>query len=101
MMLAVVDHVRNLMEQSLTAWGLKGHVQVSPDGAILITCDMQEIRIEPASSDLPFRWMVTVGTRRRGAISVVAVLRQVRTALDPTYAGSRVLIATSELVPAR
>lgn len=96
---AMVDQVRRLMEQSLPAWGLAGGVQVTPDGAILITCDAHEIRIEPASSDVPFRWMVTIDNRRRGAISIVAVLRQVRSALDPGYAGSRALIAASPLVP--
>jgi hypothetical protein len=96
---ALVDHVRNLMEQSLAAWRLRGSVQVTTEGAILMTCDTHEIRIEPASTDLPFRWTVTVGNRRRGAISVVAVLRQVRAALDPDYARSRALIAAFPLVP--
>ena len=95
----LVDHVRNLMEQSLAAWRLRGSVQVTTQGVILMMCDTHEIRIEPASTDLPFRWMVTIGNRRRGAISVVAVLRQVRTALDPAYARSRALIATNPLVP--
>jgi hypothetical protein len=95
----VVDHMRKLMEQSLPAWGLTGGVQVTPDAAILMTCGTHEIRIEPASSDVPFRWTVTIDNRRRGAISVVAVLRQVRSAVDPGYAGSRALIAASPLVP--
>jgi hypothetical protein len=46
-----------------------------------------------------FRWMVTVDGRKRGAISLVAVLRQVREALDPGYAASRVRIAVAPLVP--
>jgi hypothetical protein len=91
--------MRELMEQSLLAWGLTGTACVSRDSTILVSCDMHEIRIEPASPDLPFRWMVTIGNRRRGAISVVGVLRQVRAALDPGYATMRPLIATFPLVP--
>jgi hypothetical protein len=96
---ALVDHMRELMEQSLVAWRLTGSVRVSDDGTILLSCDTHEIRIERAAPDLPFRWMVTVGNRRRGAISVVGVLRQVRAALDPGYATMRPLIATFPLVP--
>ena len=48
-----------------------------------------------------FRWMVTVDGRKRGAISLVAVLRQVREALDPGYAANRVRIAVAPLVPSQ
>ncbi len=40
--------------------------------------EAHEIRIEQAPPDLPFRWMVIIDDRKRGAVSVVAVLRQVR-----------------------
>ena len=43
--------------------------------------------------------MVTVDGRKRGAISLVAVLRQVREALDPGFATNRVRVAVSPLVP--
>jgi hypothetical protein len=43
--------------------------------------------------------MVTIDDRRRGAVSTVAVLRQVRTALDPGYATLRARIAVAPLVP--
>jgi hypothetical protein len=43
--------------------------------------------------------MVTVNGRKRGAISLVAVLRQVRAALDPGYANYRVRIAAFPAVP--
>ena len=46
-----------------------------------------------------FRWMVMIDGRRRGAISMLAVLRQVREALDPGYAASRVRVAVAPLVP--
>ena len=86
------DHVRELLEQSLVAWRVTGSVQRT-SGTILVRADAREIRIEPAPPDLPFRWMVTVDGRKRGAISLVAVLRQVRAALDPGYAASRLRIA--------
>jgi len=43
--------------------------------------------------------MVSIDGRRRPAISLVAVLRQVREALDPGYATNRVRIAIAPLVP--
>ena len=87
------------MKQSLVAWRLTGNVRRTSDGAILVSCNKNEIRIQPAPPDLPFRWMVIIGDRRRGAISLVAVLRQVRTALDPGYAAMRVRVAAFPLVP--
>ncbi len=86
------DHVRELLAQSLAAWQVTGSVQRA-NGTILVRADAHEIRIAPAPPDLPFRWMVTIDGRTRGAISLVAVLRQVRAALDPGYAASRVRIA--------
>jgi hypothetical protein len=92
-------HVRELMKQSLAAWRLTGSVRGTTDGAILMSCDEHEIRIERAQPGLPFRWMVTIDKRRRCAISLVAVLRQVRAALDPGYATMRVRVAAFPLVP--
>ena len=43
--------------------------------------------------------MVTADGRTRGAISLVAVLRQVRAALDRSFVPNRVRIALSPLVP--
>jgi hypothetical protein len=57
------------------------------------------IRIEPAAADPMFRWMVTIDGRKRGAISLAGVLRQVRQALDPGYAANRVCVAVSPMVP--
>ena len=91
--------VCELLAQSLVAWRVAGWVRRSSDGAIMIGGDLKEIRIDPAPTDLPFRWMVTVDGRRRGAISLVAVLRQVRDALDPGFATNRVRVAVSPLVP--
>ena len=93
------DTVRELLAQSVDAWRVAGCVVRTSDGAIRVCGDVADIRIEPAPPDVPFRWMVTVDGRKRPAISLVAVLRQVRTALDPGYASSRVRIAVSPLVP--
>jgi hypothetical protein len=43
--------------------------------------------------------MVTIDGRKRRAISIVAVLRQVREALDPGYAANRVRVALTALMP--
>ena len=93
------DFACELLEQSLIAWRVSGSVEHASDGALAICGGREEIRIERAPPDLPFRWMITVGDRRRGAISLVAVLRQVREALDPGYAANRVRIAVAPLVP--
>ena len=69
------------------------------DGALVIAGSLKDIRIDRAPPDLMFRWMVTVDGRKRGAISLVAVLRQVREALDPGYAANRVRVAVAPLVP--
>ena len=89
------DRVCELLTQSLTAWGLDGSVERVADGAIVLRAKAKEIRVERAQENLPFRWTVTVDGRTRGAISLVAVLRRVRSALDPGYAASRVRIAVT------
>jgi len=96
---AVSQHLHELMAQSLVAWRLTGSIRATGDGAILVTCQEHNIRIEPAPSDLPFRWIVIVDNRRRAAISLVAVLRMVRAALDPGYAALRARITPFPLVP--
>ena len=98
-MAAPAERMRELMEQSLRFWRLTGCVHLSCDGALLLSCGAHAIRIEPAAPNLPFRWMVTIDNRRRGAVSTVAVLRQVRTALDPGYATLRARLAVAPLVP--
>jgi hypothetical protein len=85
------DTTHELLAQSLLAWGLKGKMRGEGD-AMIVCCDGAEIRLEAAQPGLPFRWMVSVNGRRRGAISLVAVLRQVRSALDPAYAVNRVRV---------
>ena len=91
--------VCELLAQSLVAWRVAGSVRRASDGAIRLGGNVKDIRIDPAPSDLPFRWTVTVDGRKRGAISLVAVLRQVRQALDPGFATNRVRVAVYPLVP--
>jgi hypothetical protein len=95
---APLDHLRELMAQSLVAWRLAGNVRGASNGAVLVSCGRHDIRIEPAPPNLPFRWVVIIDERRRSAISLVAVLRQVRSALDPGYATMRARIAAVPLV---
>ena len=96
---APVDLACELLVQSLAAWRVGGGVQRSRDGAINICGALKDIRIDPAPSDPMFRWMVTIGRRKRRAISLVGVLRQVRQALDPGYAANRVRVVLTPLVP--
>ena len=93
------DLACELLAQCLTTWRVAGRVARASDGALVIDGSRKPIRIEPAPPDVMFRWMVTVGGRKRGAISLVAVLRQVREALDAGYAASRVRVAVAPLVP--
>ncbi len=94
-----VDLACELLVQSLAAWRVAGGVQRSRDGAIAICGALKDIRIDPAPSDPMFRWMVTIDGHKRGAISLVGVLRQVREALDPGYAAKRVRVVLTPLVP--
>ncbi len=87
-----------LLTQSLLAWHITGEARLT-GGAIVISGGCRRVLVKPAPPDLPFRWLVAVDDRERPAISIVAVLRQVREALDPGYAARRVQIAAFPLVP--
>ena len=93
------DLVCELLAQSLVAWRIAGSIERASDGALVIGGTCKDIRIDRAPPHLMFRWMVTVDGRKRGAISLVAVLRQVREALEPGYVANRVRIAFARLVP--
>ena len=98
-----IARVGELVTASLAAWRLSGVVACTDDGAIVIerTDNDTTLRIEPKSGDPMFRWMVTVDGRARPALSLIAVLRQVRAALDPDFAATRVRVSmASLLVPA-
>ncbi len=89
--------VCELLTQSLAAWRLAGSVEPTSDGAIVNGVE-KNISISRAPQSSMFRWMVTVGGRTRPALSVAAVLRQVREALDPEYTANRVRVAIAPLV---
>jgi hypothetical protein len=93
-----MDSLRDLLAESLTAWHFRGDVR-STGGAIWLSCNGAEIRVEPAPSGSPFRWMVTVNGRKRAALALPAVLRRVRAALDPQYERYQVRIAPAPVVP--
>ena len=93
------DLLCELLAQSLLAWRVAGSVERSGEETLVIGGNRKDIRINRAPPHLMFRWMVTVDGRQRPAISLVAVLRQVREALDPGYAAKRLRIAVAPLVP--
>ena len=99
MTVAPSDLLCELLTQSLLAWRINGEACPTSRGAILVSGGRRRIFVKPAPSDLPFRWFVTVDDCERPAISIVAVLRQVREALDPGYATRRVRIGAFPLVP--
>jgi hypothetical protein len=88
-----------LLVESLRAWRIAGEVRAEPDGAVVVRVAATELRIEPPPPNLPFRWMVVTPTRRRGVASVSALLRVLRTALDPDHEASRLRIAEPLLPP--
>jgi hypothetical protein len=92
--------VRELVAASLAAWRLAGVVTCTDDGAIAIerTSSNKTVRIAPKPDDMMFRWMVTIDGRTRPAISLVAVLRQVRAALDRDFAATRVRVGIAPLL---
>ena len=92
------DTLRELLAESLAAWHLAGEVR-SVGGVVLLSCNATEIRVEPVPPGSPFRWMVTVNGRRRGALSLLAVLRRVRAALDCQYERHQVRITPAPVIP--
>ena len=94
--------VGELVAASLAAWRLAGEATCAPDGTIVIarTGNGKQVRIEATQEDSMFRWRVTIDGRTRPAVSLLAVLRQVRAALDPDFAATRVRVSiASPLVP--
>jgi hypothetical protein len=89
--------VHELITQSLAAWHIDRVAELLGDRAIVIGGKPQ-IRIEPAQAGSMFRWTITVDDRTRHAISLLAVLRQVRGVLDPGYLASRVRVVISPVV---
>ena len=91
--------VCELVGESLAAWRLPGAAACTDGGAIVIAQTGQgRVRIEPKPDDPMFRWLVTVDGRTRPAVSLLAVLRQVRAALDPDFATTRVRVSVASLL---
>ena len=93
-----IDLVHELITQSLAAWHVAGTVELTGECTIVIDAK-PKIRIEPAQAGSVFRWTITIAGRTRPAISLLAVLRQVRRALDPGYAACRVRVALLPVAP--
>ena len=91
--------VVKLLAESLAAWRVSGHVQRADNGSLVVRCNDKSIRIDAVTPGDMFRWMVTIDGRQKPAISLVAVLRQVRQAVDPDYSASRVRVTLAPLVP--
>ena len=94
-----LDMVRALLIESLKSWCVDGEVVPGGDGPIVVRVGETELRIEGAASDLPFRWLVTVGDRTRGVAAIPGLLRAVRAVVEPGYRPVRVRIAPLPLVP--
>ena len=95
-----IELVAELVRASLAAWRLAGDATCTGDGAVVIdrTGNDKRLTIEPKPHDSMFRWVVTVDGRERPAMSLLAVLRHVRAALDPDYAATRVRVSVAALL---
>ena len=87
-----------LLTESLKAWRIVGEV-ADANAGVVVSAVGKQIRVEPTPERDMFRWLVTIDGRQRPAVSLIAVLRQVRQALDPGYATSRVRVTVAPLVP--
>ena len=92
------DTLSALLEQSLRFWRVPARVS-RLDDSLAVTGLGREIRIVRACPDLPYRWLVAVNGRQRPAVSVIAVLRQVRLALDPGHAAQKLRITAPMVRP--
>ena len=90
--------VDKLLAESLAAWRVSGRVQRTDNGGLVVHCNDKSIRIDAVTPGNVFRWMVTIDGRQKPAISLVAVLSQVRKAVDPSYSASRVRVTVAPLV---
>ena len=94
-----IELAAELVSASLAAWRVAGEAICTHDGAVLIErTGSTRVRIEPKPHDQMFRWVVTVDGRKRPAVSLLAVLRHVRAALDPDYAATRVRVTVAPLL---
>ena len=99
MMGAVPDAVVELLRESLAAWRVAANVTCNADGGVEVRAQATRLVIARAPPNLPFRWLVSIDDRRRGATGIAGLLRSVRSALDVNYRPIRVRIAALPLVP--
>ena len=90
--------VVDLLVECLAAWHVAGEVIRDDDAGICIRGGDTSIRIEQAPGGALFRWAVVIDGRQRPAVSIAAVLRQVRQALDPGYQAGRVRVTVAPLM---
>ena len=87
-----LEGMRRLLEHSLVAWRVIGRVDVLDAATITIDCFGRIVTVAAVDIASPFRWMVTCDGRTRPAVSVLAVLRQVRAYLDRQHAPGRLRV---------
>lgn len=91
------DGLLDLLRQSLIAWHCPAQTSVSGSEPHTIRVNVDDpkamITIERAPAEMPFRWIIEAGGRKRTAASVVGVLRIVRQSVAPHYESAQVRIA--------
>jgi hypothetical protein len=93
------ERIETLLVACLEAWRVTGEVRREESGAIVLTCNGKVARIEPPPTGLPFRYMLVTPERTRGLTSIAALLRAVRTLIEPDYRAAKVRIAPHPVVP--
>ena len=79
------DALEALLRESLAVWHKPGEVRQAADRTISVRTALATLTIRRAPPGLPFRWIVEMMGRERGAASISGVLRLVRKALDAEY----------------
>jgi len=96
---AIPEYVVVLLQESLPAWGVAGVVGRSADGGLEVRAATAHLHVARAPAGLPFRWLVSLGDRKRAVSGVPGLLRTVRAGIDPSYRPIAVRIAALPLAP--
>lgn len=88
----------DLLRASLAMWRVDGTVRNAND-KLQVTLGAQMLSITRAPADLPFRWMIAIDDRTRGAMSVAGILRIVRQAAGVAAPSARLRVASLAVVP--